>query len=52
MYFDLIVIIIDWLTKIVHYKFVKVTINIISLAKLLFNIVIKHYDILNYIIGN
>ena len=40
--YDLILVIVDWLTKMVHYKAVKVTIDAPSLAEIIINVVIQH----------
>ena len=48
--YNLILIIIDWLTKIVYYKLVKIRIDILYLANDIFNIVIRSHSILNSII--
>lgn len=40
------------LAKIMHYKLVKVTINIQRLAKVILDIVMWYYDLLNSIITN
>ena len=48
--YNLILIIIDWLTKIVYYKLVKIWIDILYLANDIFNIVIRSHSILNSII--
>ena len=39
-------------TKMVHYKLVKVTINISGLAKVIFDMVVWHYDLLDSIVSN
>lgn len=38
--FDLIVVIIDYFTKIIHYKPLKVTIDVTGLAKVIINMVV------------
>ena len=50
--YDLILVIIDRLTKIVYYKPVKVTINIPSLIEVIINVIIHHYGYLKSIIIN
>ena len=50
--YDLILVIVDWFTKIVHYKLVKVTINALSLAEVIINIVVKHHSLPNSIVAN
>ncbi len=42
--YDSILVIIDWLTKIVYYKPVKVTINTLSLMKVIFDVRVRHYN--------
>ena len=49
---DLILVIIDKLTKMIHYKLVKITINDLSLIKIIIDIVMRHYGLLNSIITN
>lgn len=44
--YDTILIIVDWLAKMVHYKVVKNTINILELAEVIINTVIKYHDLL------
>ena len=39
------------LTKIIHYKLVKVTINIPDLVEVIFNIVFRYYSILDSVIS-
>ncbi len=48
--YDSILIVIYCLTKIVYYKPVKITIDILSLAKVIINIIIYHYDIFKLIV--
>ena len=36
----------------IYYKLIKVTINVLGLVELIFNIIPKHYGILDYIIRN
>ena len=50
--YHLIFIIIDRFTKIVYYKLVKIIINILGLAKIIINIIIKYYSLSNLIITN
>ena len=38
--YNSILVIVDWLIKIVHYKLVKITINALWLAKVILNIVV------------
>ena len=41
--YDSIVVIIHQLTKMIHYELVKITINVLSLTKVIINLVIHHY---------
>ncbi len=43
--YDLILVIVDRLTKIVHYKPVKVTIDVPGLAKVIINMVVRHHGV-------
>ena len=43
--YDSILVIVDRLTKIVHYKPVKVTINTLGLAEVILNVVIRHHGL-------
>ena len=49
---DFILIIIDWLTKIVYYKPVKIIINSLGLAQVIIDFVIWHHKLLNLIMTN
>ena len=42
--YDSILVIVDQLTKMVHYVPVKVTINALGLAEVILDIVIRHHD--------
>lgn len=48
--YNSILVIGNWLTKIVHYKLVNITIYTSVLAKVIINIVICHYNFLDSII--
>ena len=48
--YDLILVIVDRLIKMVYYKPIKVIINALGLAKVILNVVIWHYGILNSIV--
>ena len=50
--YNLILVIINWLIKIIYYKLVKFTINSLGLVNVIINKMIRHYDILNSIIIN
>ena len=47
--YNSILVIVDQLTKMVHYKPVKVTINASRLAEIILDIVVWHYGLLNSI---
>ena len=48
--YDLIFVIIDRFTKIMYYESIKITINALSLAKVIINAVVRHHDLLDSII--
>ncbi len=48
--YDLILVIVDWLTKTVYYEPVKVTINAPDLAKVIINMVVHHHGVLESIV--
>ncbi len=50
--YDLILVIINWLTKMVYYKPVKVTIDILGLVEVIINMVMCHHGVLESIITN
>ena len=50
--YDLILVIIDWLTKMVHYEPVQMTVTIPALAKVIFNIVVRHHGLPDSIVSN
>ena len=50
--YDSILVIINRLTKMVHYKPVKVTINALGLAEVIIYIVVRHYGLPNFIISD
>ena len=43
--YDSILIIVDWLTKMVYYKPVKVTIDALGLAEVIINVVVRHHGL-------
>ena len=43
--YDSILVIIDWLIKMVHYKLVKVSINAPGLAKVIIDVVMRHHGL-------
>ena len=46
---DSILVIIDWLTKMVYYKPVKIAINTSDLADVIIDIVVRYHDLSNLI---
>ena len=50
--YDSIFVIANWLTKMVYYKPVKVTINALDLAKVIINVIVRHHSLPKLIITN
>ena len=50
--YNSILVIINGLTKMVHYEPVKVIINALGLAKMIINAVVHHYGVLELIVIN
>ena len=50
--YDLILVIIDQLIKMVHYEPVKVTIDALALAKVIIDVVVRHFGLSNSIVTN
>lgn len=50
--YNSILVIVDHLIKIVHYKLVQIMINAPSLAKDIIDMVIQYHELLNSIINN
>lgn len=50
--FKLILIIVERLTKIVHYKPVKIIIDTLSLAEIIIDIVLRHHGLFDSIVSN
>ena len=48
--YDSIFIIVNWLTKMVHYKSVKVTIDAPGLAEVIINVVVRHHGLSDSIV--
>ena len=48
--YDSILVIVDQLTKMVHYEPVKITINVPGLAEIIINIVISHHGLPDFIV--
>ena len=49
---DFILVIINWLTKMVHYKQVQITINIPGFVEVIINVVIWNHGLLDLIVTN
>ena len=43
--YDFIPVVVDCLTKMVHYKPIKVIINTLKLAEVILNVVVRHYSL-------
>ena len=50
--YDFILVIVDWLTKIIHYKSVKITINASRFAEVIIDMVMRHHGLLDSIMIN
>ena len=50
--YDSILVIVDWLTKMVHYEPVKVTIDASGLAKVILDVVVRHHGLSNLIVSD
>ena len=48
--YDLILVIVDRLIKMVHYKPVKVTIDASGLAEVIIDVVVRHHDLTHSIV--
>ena len=48
--YNSILVIIDWLTKMIHYEPVKITINASSLAEAIIDIVVRHHGLPDLIV--
>ena len=50
--YDSIFVIVDRLTKIVHYKLVKDTIDVLDLAEVIIDVVVRYYDLSDSIVND
>ena len=50
--YDFVLVIVDWLTKMVYYELVKITINASALAEIIINVIDCYYGLLNLIETN
>ena len=41
--YNSILVIVDWLTKMVHYEPVKITLNVLRLAEVIIDVVVRHH---------
>ena len=52
MSYDSILVIVVWLTKMIHYKPVQITIDAPGLAKVLIDLAAQHHDLPDLIVNN
>ena len=50
--YDSILVIVDWLTKMVHYKSVRVIINALGLVEIIIDVVVRHHGFPDSIVTN
>ena len=50
--YDSILVIIDWLTKMIYYKHIKVTINALGLIEIIINVIVRYHDFSDSIVTN
>ncbi len=50
--YDSILVIVDWLTKMVHYELVKVTINTLGLTEVILDVVIRYHGLPDSIVSD
>ena len=50
--YDSILVIVDWLTKMIHYEPAKITIDAPGLAKVISDVVVWHYGLLESIMSD
>ena len=50
--YDLILVIVDRLIKMVYYESIKITINILDPVKVMINVVVYHYKVFESIVTN
>ena len=50
--YDSILVIVDWLTKMIHYKPVKITFNVAGLAEVIIEVVVRHHGLSDSIVTN
>lgn len=50
--YDLILVMVNWLTKMIYYKLIKIIIDAFDLVEVILNVLVWYYDLLNYIMSN
>ena len=50
--YNSILVIVDWLKKMVHYEPVKITINTPELVEVIIDVMVQHHGLSNSIISN
>ncbi len=50
--YNSILVIIDWLMKIVYYELVKVTIDAFDLAKVILDMIVRYHDLSDSIVSD
>ena len=48
--YNLILVIINWLMKMIYYELIKVMINILGLAKVIINVIVQHHRVPEFIV--
>ena len=48
--YNFILVIVDWLTKMVYYKPIKITIDAPGLAEVIIDVVVRHHKFLDLIV--
>ena len=48
--YDSILVIVDWLTKMVHYELVKIILDVSGLAEVIIDMVVRHHGFLDSIV--
>ena len=48
--YDSILVIVNWLTKMVYYKLVKITIDASGLVKVIINVLVRHHGLSDLIV--
>ena len=48
--YDSILVIVNWLTKMVHYKLVKITLDAPKLTEVIINMIVRHHKLPDWIV--